>query len=74
MATRQDRLAEFTSHGEPPADACELLCEDHNGTYVPPFMGHFSGGVWRNSKTGGRVEVPVVGWRTQRRASGRRRT
>ncbi|SDR58301.1 hypothetical protein SAMN05519103_06075 [Rhizobiales bacterium GAS113] len=74
MPTRQNRLAEFTSHGEPPAQACEILCEDHNGTYVPPFMGLFSGGIWRNSKTGGQVEVPVIGWRTQRGSSGPRRT
>ena len=30
MATRQERLAEFTSSGEPPAQTCEILGEDHN--------------------------------------------
>ena len=72
MATRQERLAEFMSSGEPPAEICEILCEDHNGTYMPPFLGRFSHGLWRNSKTGERVEVSVVGWRPPR-ALGRRR-
>lgn len=71
MATRQKRLAEFTSNGEPPAQTCEILCEDHNGTYLPRFLGRFSDGAWRNSDTGERVEVQVVGWRPQR-ALGRR--
>jgi hypothetical protein len=71
MATREERLAEFTSSGEPPTQSCEILCEDHNGTYLPRFLGRFSDGVWRNSDTGERVEVRVVGWRPQRRALGR---
>jgi hypothetical protein len=38
MATRQKRLDDFDSNGEPPAgELMELLCEDHNGTYVLPF-------------------------------------
>jgi hypothetical protein len=35
MVTRQQRVDEFGSDGEPPAgEPVELLCEDHNGTYV----------------------------------------
>jgi hypothetical protein len=67
MATRNGRLAEFTSNGEPPTQACEILCEDHNGTYVPRFMCRFSDGIWRNAETGVGVEVSVIGWRTPRR-------
>jgi hypothetical protein len=38
MVTRQQRMDEFDSDGEPPAgELMELLCEDHNGTYVLPF-------------------------------------
>jgi hypothetical protein len=38
MVTRQQRLDDFDSVGEPPAgELMELLCEDHNGTYVLPF-------------------------------------
>jgi hypothetical protein len=66
MATRSSRLAEFTSNGEPPTEACEILCEDHNGTYVPRFMGCFSDGMWRNAQTGVRLEVSVIGWRAGR--------
>ena len=38
---------------------------------MPPFLGRFSHGLWRNTKTGERVEVSVVGWRPPR-ALGRR--
>ena len=71
MVTRQERLAEFMSSGEPPAEICEILCEDHNGRYMPPFLGRFAHGHWRNSDTGKRVEVQAVGWRSQRRALGK---
>jgi len=63
MVTRQERLAEFMSSGEPPAEICEILCEDHNGTYMPPFLGRFAHGHWRNSDTEECVEVQVVGSR-----------
>ena len=33
MVTRQQRLDQFGSDGEPPSgEPVELLCEDHNGT------------------------------------------
>jgi hypothetical protein len=35
MLTRQQRLDQLGSDGEPPAgELMELLCEDHNGTYA----------------------------------------
>jgi len=35
MVTRQQRLNDFHSNGPPPAgEPMELLCEDHNGTYL----------------------------------------
>jgi hypothetical protein len=38
MAARQQRISDFDSDGDPPAGYwLELLCEDHNGTYVLPF-------------------------------------
>jgi hypothetical protein len=38
MVIRQQRLNEFNSDSQPPAgELRELLCEDHNGTYVLPF-------------------------------------
>jgi len=37
VAARKQRLAAFPGEGSPPADtACELLCEDHVGTYRLP--------------------------------------
>jgi hypothetical protein len=65
MATRAGRLAEFTTDHEPQsASNMELLCEDHNGTYVLPFPCHRDGGEWFNSRTGEAVAIAVVGWRS----------
>jgi hypothetical protein len=65
MATRTGRLAEFKTDEEPqPGFDVELLCEDHNGTYVLPFPCQRSGGAWRNTKTGESVQAEVVGWRS----------
>lgn len=53
MATRAERLAEFTTDKEPqPGSEVELLCEDHNATYVLPFSCQRTGGAWLNTGTG----------------------
>ena len=63
MATRQHRLNEF-EQGPPPLDQpVELLCEDHNGTYLLPYTCYWSDGAWRNSDTGKAIEAKVMGWR-----------
>jgi hypothetical protein len=60
---RQQRLASYPGEGVPPADkACELLCEDHVGTYALPYLCYWSG-TWRSLQTGERVKAGVVGWR-----------
>jgi len=65
MATRAGRLAEFTTDQEPQSGLeIELLCEDHNGTYVLPFPCQREGQAWVNAKTGESVLCDVVGWRT----------
>jgi hypothetical protein len=64
IASRQRRLAEFPGEGIPPVDTvCELLCEDHVGTYTLPYLCHWSGGTWRSVGTGEKVMAGVVGWR-----------
>jgi hypothetical protein len=40
-----------------------LLCEDHVGTYALPYLCEWSGGVWRNLRTGEPVKCGVVAWR-----------
>jgi hypothetical protein len=66
VATRQQRLDAFIHEGDPPADqALELLCEDHVGTYVIPFLCRSSGGAWHSVETGDRIEATVIGWRTR---------
>jgi hypothetical protein len=62
MATRQQRLDAFVHEGEPPADRrLELLCEDHVGTYVLPFLCRLSSGDWESVETGERIEAVVIG-------------
>jgi hypothetical protein len=61
---RQKRLAAFPGDGAPPVDtACELLCEDHVGTYILPYACHWSEGTWRSATNGEPVMAGVVGWR-----------
>jgi hypothetical protein len=64
LVTRQVRVDEFHHEGIPPANkALQVLCEDHNGTYVLPFLCQWRDGVWQNAKTNRPIEVAVVGWR-----------
>ena len=67
MATRQQRLDAFSHDGVPPADQpFELLCEDHVGTYVIPFLCRWSDGGWKSAETNTSIEATVVGWREPR--------
>jgi hypothetical protein len=64
VATRRARLDEFSNDLERPAgQPFEVLCEDHNGTYLLPFLCHWSEDGWHNIATGELVEAAVVGWR-----------
>jgi len=61
---RQFRLDDFPGDGTPPVDVpCDVLCEDHVGTYRLPFPCEWSGEFWRNAKTGDAIERTVVAWR-----------
>ena len=62
MATRQHRLSEFNT-GTPPDGAAELLCEDHNGTYVLPYLCEWIDGGWYKSGSPKIIEATVIGWR-----------
>lgn len=64
MVSRQDRINDFIHEGTPPIDLpLEILCEDHNGTYVIPFLCRWRDGIWHDAETGRRIEATVVGWR-----------
>jgi hypothetical protein len=66
IAARQKRLAAFPGEGSPPAGiACDLLCEDHVGTYVLPYPCEWSKGSWRSIVTDEPVVAGVVGWRVR---------
>jgi hypothetical protein len=64
LVTREARLADFESVAAPPPDAIlEMLCEDHNGTYLLPFPCRLTDGELRNANSGERIEVQTIGWR-----------
>ncbi|RAI42535.1 hypothetical protein CH341_19060 [Rhodoplanes roseus] len=64
MASRQHRLDAFPGEGvPPPGAACELLCEDHIGTYALPYPCQWRDGGWQNLETGVPVKAGVVAWR-----------
>jgi hypothetical protein len=68
MAARQERIDAFDHEGSPPTDQpLEILCEDHSGTYVIPFLCRWSDGTWQNAKTRRSIEVAVIGWREAKR-------
>ncbi|MFZ1923731.1 MAG: hypothetical protein WAU57_19095 [Xanthobacteraceae bacterium] len=67
MATRQARLDAFTHDGDPPAEEpLELLCEDHVGTYVVPFLCRWTNAAWHSVESGERIQAAVIGWRPRR--------
>ena len=67
MATRQQRIEAYMHDGTPPTDEpLELLCEDHVGTYVIPFLCRWRNGTWQSLDTDDRIEATVVGWRSPR--------
>jgi hypothetical protein len=69
MATRQERIDAFDHEGSPPQDQpLEILCEDHVGTYVIPFLCQWRDGVWQSLAANRRIEAKVVGWRQPRQA------
>jgi hypothetical protein len=66
MVTRQQRIDAFTHQGVPPANRpLEVLCEDHVGTYVIPFLCRWNSGAWHSVDTGSPIEVTVIGWRVR---------
>jgi hypothetical protein len=75
MATRQQRIHAFIHEGKPPTDQpLEVLCEDHVGTYVIPFLCRWSRSGWRNAITGARIEAMIIGWRERLGTEDRLRT
>ena len=66
MATRDNRLAEFNQGPAPPGQPLQVLCEDHNGTYLLPFRCEWRDGAWYASEKTKQIEATVVGWRLPR--------
>jgi hypothetical protein len=63
MTTRLERLSSF-SQAEPPAgEAVQLLCEDHNGTYLIPSLCRRVDGNWVTAEHGTAITATVAGWR-----------
>jgi hypothetical protein len=63
MATRTARIAQFNTSEPPLGVPLEILCEDHNGTYLLPFECHWQNGEWLSRVSGARIASTVLGWR-----------
>lgn len=64
MTSFNNRLAQFIIDRFPTDESpVELLCVDHNGTYVVPFPCHRIDNAWRNVATQEVIEAEVAGWR-----------
>jgi len=64
MVTRAERLADFTTDADPASQALvEVLCADHVGTYLLPFLCRRTPEGFRNERTGELIERRIVGWR-----------
>ena len=68
LTSVSDRIAAFIVDQLPPdGSPVELLCVDHNGTYVIPFPCHRVEDAWRNFETHEIIEADVAGWRLRGR-------
>jgi hypothetical protein len=65
MATREHRVAEFSTGTPADGVPVELLCEDKSGTYVLPFACCWTDGAWHNAASGAAIDARVVGWRVR---------
>jgi hypothetical protein len=75
LATRAARLDEFITNAMPETGTLvELLCEDHVGTYLLPFLCRCIPEGFRNERTGELITGSVVGWREPKVVSPRRRS
>jgi hypothetical protein len=67
VVTRQERINDFDHQGMPPADRpLQILCEDHVGTYVIPFLCRWHDAAWQSVATNRPIEATVIGWRAPR--------
>ena len=66
MVTRDYRLSEFRQDEPPPHQKLQVLCEDHNGTYLLPFRCEWRDGAWYAAEKTKPIQATVVGWRAVR--------
>ena len=61
LTSLSDRIAAFIVDRFPPdGSSVELLCVDHNGTYVVPFPCHRVEDAWRNFETNEIIKADVA--------------
>ena len=63
MATRQERLTEFSESIPPEGKPVQLLCEDHCGTYLIPYDCERRDGAWYRIGISEPIDANVIGWR-----------
>ena len=64
MVQRADRLANFNTDSDPAPDTMvQVLCQDHVGTYLLPFLCSMTDRGWVNAATFLPIQTDVIGWR-----------
>jgi hypothetical protein len=72
MVTRTARLHDFITDADPAPDTLvQLLCEDHVGTYLLPYLCRRTAEGYRNERTNDLIQGWVVGWREPNKFVGR---
>jgi hypothetical protein len=62
MATRLERLNNFSQADPPAGEAVQILCEDHHGAYIVPYLCRYVDGKWLSERNIA-IRAKVVGWR-----------
>jgi hypothetical protein len=71
MVTRAKRMSQFEINAVPSIGLpVEVLCEDHCGTYTPPFLCRWTDHGWANARTSRPLDADVLGWRPRERKFG----
>jgi hypothetical protein len=62
MATRLERLNNFSQADPPAGEPVHILCEDHHGAYIVPYPCRYVDGKWLSERNTA-ISAKVVGWR-----------
>jgi hypothetical protein len=62
VMTRLERFNNFSQTDPPSGEPVHILCEDHHGTYLVPYLCRYVEGKWLTER-GTPITAKVAGWR-----------